>query len=87
MICGQNSRPDDLVVNICKKKHVTNTRNSSAAEESMRLISVYPLSLEECMEFINDDELLEITPKSIRMRKRELNHEIRARQIAKAKNK
>lgn len=53
----------------------------------MRLISVYPLSLEECMEFINDDELLEITPKSIRMRKRELNHEIRARQISKAKNK
>lgn len=87
MICGQNSRPDDLVVNICKKKHVTNTRNSSAAEDSMRLISVYPLSLEECMEFIGDDELLEVTPKNLRMRKKELNHEIRARQIARAKNK
>lgn len=87
MICGQNSRPDDLVVNICKKKHVSNTRNSSAAEDSMRLISVYPLSLEECMEFIADDELLEVTPKSIRMRKKELSHDQRARELSKAKQK
>ncbi len=87
MICGQNSRNDDLVVNICKKKHVTNTRNSGAAEDSMRLISVYPLSLEECMEFIDDDELLEVTPKNLRMRKKELSHEVRARAISRAKNK
>lgn len=77
MICGQNARPGDLVVNVCKKKHVTNTRNAASAEESMRLISVHTLTLEECLEFIDDDELLEITPKSLRMRKRQLNHDQR----------
>ena len=78
-ICGENSRPGDIVCNVCRKKHVTNTRNSSAAEESMRLVSVHPMTLEECMEFIDDDELLEITPKSLRMRKRILSHEQRAK--------
>ncbi len=77
MLCGANARPGDIVVNICKKKHVTNTRNSAAAEDSMRLVSVHPLTLEECLEFIDDDELLEITPKSLRMRKRQLSHEQR----------
>ena len=85
MICGQNARPDDLVVNVCKQKHVTNMRNASASEESLRLISVHPLTLEECLEFIDDDELLEITPKSLRVRKRELNHEQRARAAYRAK--
>ncbi|MBP3542484.1 MAG: translational GTPase TypA [Clostridia bacterium] len=85
MICGQNARPDDLVVNVCKAKHVTNMRNASASEDSLRLISVHPLTLEECLEFIDDDELLEITPKSLRMRKRELNHEQRARAAYRAK--
>ena len=85
MICGQNARPDDLVVNVCKQKHVTNMRNASASEESLRLISVHPLTLEECLEFIDDDELLEVTPKSLRMRKRELNHEQRARAAYRAK--
>ena len=80
MIVGQNSRPDDLVVNVCKQKHVTNMRNASASEESLRLISVHPLTLEECLEFIDDDELLEITPKNLRMRKRILNAGDRARQ-------
>ena len=56
MICGQNSRPDDLVVNVCKQKHVTNMRNASASEDSLRLVSVHPLTLEECLEFIDDDE-------------------------------
>ena len=79
MIVGQNARPGDLVVNVCKAKHVTNMRNASASEESMRLISVHPLTLEECLEFIDDDELLEITPKSLRMRKRTLNAGDRAR--------
>ena len=79
MICGQNARPDDLVVNICKLKHVTNMRNASASEDSLRLVSVHPMTLEECLEFIDDDELLEITPKSLRMRKRELRHEQRAK--------
>jgi len=85
MICGQNARPDDLVVNVCKQKHVTNMRNASASEDSLRLISVHPLTLEECLEFIDDDELLEITPKSLRMRKRILGHEERARAAHRAK--
>ena len=79
MICGQNARPGDLVVNVCKQKHVTNMRNASASEDAMRLISVHPLTLEECLEFIDDDELLEITPKSLRMRKRQLDHALRAK--------
>ena len=85
MICGQNARPDDLVVNVCKQKHVTNMRNASASEDSLRLVSVHPLTLEECLEFIDDDELLEITPKSLRMRKRVLSHEERARAAHRAK--
>ena len=80
MICGQNARPDDLVVNVCKQKHVTNMRNASASEDAMRLISVHPLTLEECLEFIDDDELLEITPKTLRMRKKILTAGDRARQ-------
>ena len=85
MICGQNARPDDLVVNVCRQKHVTNMRNASASEDSLRLVSIKPLTLEECLEFIDDDELLEITPKTLRMRKRELNHELRARAAFRAK--
>ena len=85
MICGQNARPDDLVVNVCKQKHVTNMRNASASEDSLRLVSVHPLTLEECLEFIDDDELLEITPKSLRMRKHVLSHEERARAAHRAK--
>ena len=80
MIVGQNARPGDLVVNVCKAKHVTNMRNASASEDAMRLISVHPLSLEECLEFIDDDELVEVTPKTLRMRKRILNAGDRARQ-------
>ena len=86
MICGQSSRPGDIVVNVCRQKHVTNIRNASASEDSLRLVSVHPLTLEECLEFIDDDELLEITPKSLRMRKRVLSHEQRAKNAARAKN-
>ena len=85
MICGESSRPGDIVVNVCKAKHVTNMRNSSAAEDSLRLVSVHPLTLEECLEFIDDDELLEITPKSLRMRKRTLSHEQRMKNANRAK--
>ena len=85
MICGQSSRPGDIVVNVCRKKHVTNTRNSAAAEDSMRLISVRAMTLEECMEFIDEDELLEVTPATLRMRKRELSHELRAKTVSRAK--
>ena len=80
MIVGQNARPGDLVVNVCKQKHVTNMRNASASEDSLRLVSVHPLSLEECLEFIDDDELLEITPKHPRRRKRILRAGDRSRQ-------
>ncbi len=79
MICGQNAHNMDLAVNVCKQKHVTNMRNASASEDAMRLISVHPLSLEECLEFIDDDELLEITPKTLRMRKKILDHQLRAK--------
>lgn len=57
----------------------------AASEDSLRLVSVHPLTLEECLEFIDDDELLEITPKSLRMRKRVLSHEERARAAHRAK--
>ena len=85
MICGESSRPGDIVVNVCKAKHVTNMRNASASEDSLRLVSVHPLTLEECLEFIDDDELLEITPKSLRMRKRVLSHEQRMKNMSRAK--
>jgi GTP-binding protein len=85
MICGQNARPGDINVNVCRHKHVTNIRNAAASEDSMRLVSVHPLSLEECLEFIEEDELLEITPQNLRMRKRILSHEQRARLAARVK--
>ena len=85
MICGQSNRPGDIVVNVCKQKHVTNVRNSSSAEDSLRLVSVRPLTLEESLEFIDEDELLEVTPKSLRMRKRELNHDQRMKAASRKK--
>ncbi|NLA53787.1 MAG: translational GTPase TypA, partial [Clostridiales bacterium] len=85
MVCGQSNRPGEIVVNVCKTKHVTNVRNSSSAEDSLRLVSVQPLTLEESMEFIDDDELLEVTPKALRIRKRELNHDQRMRTTGRKK--
>ena len=85
MICGQSNRPGDIVVNVCKTKHVTNIRNAASAEDSLRLVSVQPLTLEESLEFIEDDELLEVTPKNLRMRKRELDHNMRMRALGKKK--
>ncbi len=82
MMVGASARPGDIDVNICKKKHVTNTRNSGAAEDSLRLVSMRNLSLEECLEFIADDELLEVTPLTLRMRKRVLSHEGRLKLMA-----
>ncbi len=77
MIIGRNSRPGDIDVNVCKKKHMTNSRNSASAEESLKITGVRVPTLEEAIEFIADDELVEITPKSIRMRKGILNTEQR----------
>ncbi|NLO14996.1 MAG: translational GTPase TypA, partial [Clostridiales bacterium] len=79
MIAGQSTRPGDIVVNVCRTKHVTNVRNASGAEDSLRLVSVHYPTLEECLEFIDDDELLEVTPQNLRMRKRILAHEQRAK--------
>ena len=73
MIVGENSRPSDLSINVCKKKHITNLR-SSTAEEALRLTPPKDMTLEKCLEFIEDDELLEVTPKSLRMRKAKLPH-------------
>ena len=76
MIIGENSRSDDMVVNPCKEKKQTNMRASSA-DEAIRLIPPRKLGLEQAIEFINDDELVEVTPKSIRLRKRILAANLR----------
>lgn len=85
MIIGQNSRPGDIDVNVCKKKHLTSIRNAAGAEEALKITNVRIPTLEEAMEFIADDELVEITPKSIRMRKRVLGTEARKKLEAKKK--
>ena len=84
MVIGESPKRDDINVNVCKQKHLTNTRSSSS-DDALRLITPKRMSLEECLEFIADDELLEITPKNIRIRKRILDSELRAKANAKAK--
>ena len=78
MIVGENARPDDLVINVCKKKHVTNIR-AAGSDEALRLTPPVTLSLEQSIEFIADDELMEVTPKNIRLRKKILDTELRAK--------
>ncbi|MGE5329405.1 MAG: translational GTPase TypA, partial [Deltaproteobacteria bacterium] len=82
MVVGENTRAEDIIVNVCKKKHVTNMR-ASGSDEALRLVPAIKMSLEQCLEFIADDELAEITPKNIRLRKRILNSEMRAKSKAK----
>ena len=82
MIVGVSPKLGDINVNVCKKKHLTNTR-ASGSDEALRLVPPKHMSLEESLEFISDDELLEVTPKSIRLRKRILDHENRAKDEAK----
>lgn len=79
MIVGVSPKSEDIAVNVCKKKHVTNTR-ASGSDEALRLVPPKKMSLEQSLEFLKNDELLEITPKSIRLRKRILNHEERMKQ-------
>ena len=74
MIVGENSRPNDLDVNITKEKKQTNMR-ASTADEAIRLVPPRLIGLEQAIEFINDDELVEVTPKTIRLRKRVLGAE------------
>lgn len=78
MIAGECSRAEDIDVNVCKKKHLSNTR-SSGSDDALRLTPVRIMSLENSLEFVNADEIVEITPKSIRMRKRILNPDMRKR--------
>ncbi|MDI6618176.1 MAG: translational GTPase TypA [Clostridiales bacterium] len=84
MIVGENSRPEDMDVNVCKKKHVSNMR-AAGSDEALKLTPHTVLSLEQCLEFIATDELVEVTPKSIRMRKKILNGELRAKDAARRK--
>ena len=82
-VVGECSRAEDIVVNVCKKKHVTNVR-ASGSDDALRLTPATILTLEQCLEFIGDDELVEVTPKNIRMRKQYLNKEMRMRAAKKA---
>ena len=77
-VVGVNPKGDDIVVNVCKKKQLTNTRSSSS-DEALRLTPIQDMTLEEALEFIADDELVEVTPKSIRIRKAILDHQLRAK--------
>lgn len=82
MIIGINSRNEDIAINACKEKHLTNTR-SSGADDALRLVPPLQLSLEKAIEFIEEDELVEITPKNIRLRKKTLDTKTRERQARK----
>jgi GTP-binding protein len=85
MIVGLNSRSEDLAINVCKEKHLTNTR-ASGSDEALRLVPPIQMSLEKAIEFIQDDELVEITPKSIRLRKKILNNKDRERAARQSAN-
>ena len=82
MVIGQNGKAEDIELNVCKTKHLTNTRSSSA-DEALTLTPPKILSLEEALEFIDKDELLEVTPKSLRIRKRILDSRLRKREAMK----
>lgn len=78
MVVGVSPKSDDLVVNVCKRKHLTNTR-ASGSDDALRLVPPRNMSLEDCLEFLADDELLEVTPKNLRIRKRILDNAQRAK--------
>ncbi len=82
MVVGESPKGDDIVVNVCKRKQLTNTR-SSASDDALRLVPCKQLSLEQAIEFLADDELLEVTPKNFRIRKRILDTELRMKEWAK----
>ena len=85
MVVGICSRNEDMTVNVCKRKQLTNMR-ASGSDDAIRLVTPRVFSLEQCLEFLADDELLECTPKSLRIRKRELDHGIRMRELMKKRN-
>ena len=86
MIVGVSPKSDDMTVNVCKKKQLTNMR-ASGSDDALRLVPPRQMSLEQCLEFLADDELLEVTPQSLRLRKRELDHAQRMRMLKGNKDK
>ncbi|MBR5533412.1 MAG: translational GTPase TypA, partial [Ruminiclostridium sp.] len=80
MVVGECPKAEDITVNVCRKKQLTNMR-ASGSDEALRLIPPRQMSLEQCLEFLADDELLEVTPQNLRLRKRILNHEIRMKAL------
>ena len=76
MVVGESPKMGDIVVNVCKRKHVTNIR-AAGSDEALRLVPYKRMSLEQCLEFLAEDELLEVTPKTLRIRKTILNKELR----------
>ena len=84
MVVGETPKQEDISVNICKKKQLTNMR-ASGSDEALRLTPPRQMSLEQCLEFLADDELLEVTPQSLRLRKRLLDHAARMREASKKK--
>ena len=84
MVVGETPKQEDISVNICKKKQLTNMR-ASGSDDALRLTPPRQMSLEQCLEFLADDELLEVTPKSLRLRKRLLDHAARMREASKKK--
>ena len=85
MIVGVSPKQEDIPVNVCRTKHLTNTR-ASGSDEALRLVPPRQMSLEQCLEFLADDELLEVTPQNLRLRKRILDHASRMKQLKGGKN-
>ena len=86
MVIGECPKAEDITLNVCKKKQLTNTR-AAGSDEALRLTPPRQMSLEQCLEFLADDELLEVTPKSLRLRKRILDHDRRMKAVYGGKNK
>ena len=80
MVVGQCPKLEDITVNVCRKKQLTNTR-AAGSDDALRLIPPKQMSLEQCLEFLADDELLEVTPQNLRLRKSILNHEQRMKTL------
>ena len=84
MIVGVCPKQEDISVNVCRTKHLTNTR-ASGSDEALRLVPARKLSLEQCLEFLADDELLEVTPQNLRLRKSILDHSQRIKNLMRSK--
>ena len=85
MVVGETPKSEDITVNVCRKKQLTNMR-ASGSDEALRLVPPKVLSLEQCLEFLADDELLECTPENLRLRKRLLDHGDRMREASRKKS-